>query len=68
MPGMINIDGEVLAGVDEAIDVIDQNNRRGFLHEIKAALAEQEVLDSFVVEFESKRAEVEEKFPQRRKS
>ena len=61
-------DGEVLAHVDEAIGVIDQTDRRGFRDENEAAVAEKEVLDSFVLEVQSKRVEVEETFPKRKKA
>ena len=55
--------GDVLASVDEALDVIDKHDRQGFKDEQAAAVTQKEVLDSFVLEFLSQRAEVDEKFP-----
>ena len=60
--------GDVLASVDETLDVIDKHDRQGFKDEQAASVTRKEVLDSFVLEFQFQRAEVDEKLPKRKRA
>ena len=49
------------------MEVIDRHDRHAFKEEQSNAATQQVVLDTFVLEFQSKRAEVEEHLPKRKK-
>ena len=58
---------DMLTSIDAAIEVIDQNDRQLFKDEQKKAVTSSENMSNFLLEFQTRRAEVDGKLPEKRK-